>query len=602
MRVSRVVIQNLRAIEALDVAISEPTTLVIGENNVGKSAFIHALRLCLDVTLSSAFRSLSKEEIYCAIDQTAPFQVLVGVEFTEFEGHEQEEALLHGTMIGANRARLFYRFRPKRAVRELIANGELDRPLALDDFGWELFGGGNPQVDLPAIKWDHENADLGATSVNLQYLQSLLVVYLPALRDVETELQQGRRSPLLRLIEATAIAPAEQQEIVDAVKEANEKIEATATLTGVATSIDSALKELTGPAFSLDVKLGLSSPTFLAILRNLIVLLSNSTVKQFEPRRNGLGLNNILYIAILVEHFRKRAAAGKSAGELVLIEEPEAHLHPQLQNVLLGALRALPFQIIATTHSTQVTAGAPLPSYVVMTQRPNTASVAVSPITATGLTMGDRWDLERYLDATKSNLLFARRVMLVEGAAELLLIPPLVKSVLDLDLEREGISVVAIHGTHFGAYARLFAEDCLPKRCAIVADADLEPDDAISDPSDAQEDDDVPTKPNLAELEGTYVRAFLGATTFEREITLNGNLIMLGNAARDVGAPIISGKLLAAADILGFGATEDLKRRVLRTAKRFGKARFAQMAARYASTATELPQYIKDAIDWLRAE
>ncbi len=602
MRVSRVVIQNFRAIEALDVAISEPTTLVIGENNVGKSAFIHALRLCLDVTLSSAFRALSKEEIYCVVDQSGPFQVLIGVELTEFEGQEQEEALLHGTMIGPNRARLFYRFRPKRAVRELIANGELNRALVLEDFGWELFGGGNPEIDLPAFKWSDENSDLGATSVNLQYLQSFLVVYLPALRDVENELQQGRRSPLLRLIEATNIPPAEQQAIIDAVKVANAQIEATATLTGVASSVDSALKELTGPAFGLDVELGLSSPTFLAILRNLIVLLSSSTVKHFEPRRNGLGLNNILYIAILVEHFRKRAAGGKSAGELILIEEPEAHLHPQLQNVLLDALRALPFQIIATTHSTQVTAGAPLSSYVIMSQRPAAAATAVSPATAPGLTAGDRADLERYLDATKSNLLFARRVMLVEGAAELLLIPPLVKSVLNLDLDREGISVVAIHGIHFGAYSRLFAESCLPKRCAIVADADLEADDADPHLSMAQTDDDVPQEPDIAALQGPYVRAFLGATTFEREITLTGNLTMLGNAARDVGAPIISAKLLAAADVLGSGATEDLKQRVLRTAHRFGKARFAQTAARYSNTATELPQYIRDAIDWLRAE
>lgn len=598
MRLSRVVIQNFRAIHALDVPVSEPTTLIIGENNAGKSAFIHALRLCLDNTLSSAYRSLSKEEIYCAVDQTGPFQVMVGVEFGGFEGQEHEEALLYGTMIAEDRARLFYRFRPKRAVRELIANDQLDRDLTLDDFGWELFGGGNPQIDLASIQWDHENSELGATSVNLQNLQSYLVVFLPALRDVESDLQQSRRSPLLRLIEASNVAADEQEAIVDAVKVANAQVESTNTLTGVATAVDKALKELTGPAFGLDVKLGLSSPSFMAILRNLIVLLSNSTVKDFEPRRNGLGLNNILYIAILVEHFRKRADGGKSAGELILIEEPEAHLHPQLQAILLDALRALPFQVIATTHSTQVTAGASLASYIVMTQRPNSDALASSPAKAAGLTEGDKQDLERYLDATKSNLLFARRVMLVEGAAELLLIPPLVKAVMGIDLEREGISVVAIHGTHFGAYARLFAEGCLPKRCAIVADADLEPDDADPDPAGSEEDDDLPEKPDLTALQGTFVRAFLGATTFEREITLKGNLEMLGLAARDVGAPTISDKLLTA-DLLGTDATADLKDRVLRTANRFGKARFSQTAARHASAATEIPAYIKNAIDWL---
>jgi putative ATP-dependent endonuclease of OLD family len=535
---------------------------------------------------------LLKEDVHNQVDQTRPFQVLVGVEFTGFEGNENEEALLHGTPIGNDRARLFYRFRPKRAVRELLARGELERPLALDDFGWELFGGGNPAIDLTAIEWNTENADIGASSVGLQYLQSYLVVFLPALRDVETDLQQSRRSSLTRLIEASNIGAAEQQTLVDAVRVANAQIEASPTIRAIAASIDASLKEITGPAFSLDVELGLSSPTFQAIVRNLIVLLSNTSVRQFEPRRNGLGLNNILYIAILIEHFRKRAAAGKSAGELILIEEPEAHLHPQLQATLVAALRELPFQVIATTHSTQVTSKAPLSSFVMLTHRPGAAPIAATPLNAPALTAADRQDLDRYLDATKSNLLFARRVMLVEGAAELLLLPPLVKRVLDFDLEREGISLVAIHGVHFGPFTRLFSDACLPKRCAIVADADL-------DPYDLPDGDDPAENPNLAALEGPYVRAFVGATTFEREITLDSNLSMLAATAADLGAPRVQGDLELQA-LMGGAVPDALKDKVLRTAKRFGKARFAQIASRHADRAGALPTYIMDAIAWLR--
>jgi putative ATP-dependent endonuclease of OLD family len=273
VRLSRVVIRNLRALQSVDVTLTERTSLIIGENNTGKSCFIHALRLCLDVGLSSTFRMLLKEDVHNEIDQTQPFQVLIGVEFTGFEGNENEEALLHGTQIGDNKARLFYRFRPKRAARELLARGGLERPLTLDDFGWELFGGGNPVVDLTAIEWNTENADISASSVGLQYLQSYLVVFLPALRDVEADLQHSRRSSLMRLIEASNIGVAEQQTLVDAVRAANAQIEASPTIQAIAASIDTSLKEITGPAFSLDVELGLSSPTFQAIVRNLIVLL-----------------------------------------------------------------------------------------------------------------------------------------------------------------------------------------------------------------------------------------------------------------------------------------------------------------------------------------
>jgi putative ATP-dependent endonuclease of OLD family len=159
-------------------------------------------------------------------------------------------------------------------------------------------------------------------------------------------------------------------------------------------------------------------------------------------------------------------------------------------------------------------------------------------------------------------------------------------------MEREGISLVAIHGVHFGPFTRLFSPDCLPKRCAIVADADLGLD-AVP------QGDDPVTNPNLVSLHGPYVRSFVGATTFEREITLHGNLAMLVQTAFELGAPRLQADL-GGQMMAGGTMPEALKDKVLRTAKRFGKARFAQTATRHIELAQELPQYIREAIAWLR--
>lgn len=600
MRISRIVVQNYRGLKSVDVSVGNDLACIIGENNTGKTALLRAVQICLDVSFPSIYRSLVREDIHASIDISHPNQVLIGVELTGFEGIVHQEALVATWKTAADTARIFYRFRPRLSVREALQNGEIQPgDLTLEDYQWELKGGGNPATDLTDIVWDDD--DIGE-SVRFSDLQSFLVVNLPALRDVESELRNFRTSPLARLIEACEIDQVEQDALIAILDNANQRIEASATIADIANSIDASFKDVSGPAFEMDATLGLSAATFQAIIRNLKILLSDLALDSFEPNRNGLGMNNILYIAILMEYLERRRARGNSAGQLVLVEEPEAHLHPQLQASLLIALRSKGVQILLSSHSTQITSLAPFSTLISLTKRAD-ATIASSNLAANDqLSEDDIADLERYLDSTKSNLLFARKVMLVEGAAELFLIPALYEAVHGINLERLGISVVAIHGVHFNVFAALFREGNLEKKCAIVADADLKP-------SDAGDEFDVDVDaPDLAALRGDFVEVFAGATTLERELVMQETLPMLIAATRQLGAPRITAQLEAGlASLEGDELDIDeenalltqLGTAVLNTAKRFGKGRFAQVAARYASLSTELPQYIEDAIDWL---
>jgi putative ATP-dependent endonuclease of OLD family len=602
MRISRAVIRNFRSFEHLDVALPEGTACVIGENNTGKSNFLQAIRLCIDANLSSTYRSLLPNDVHSTVDISHPAQVLIGLEIVDFAGKNNELALVGAWQSKPGLARLTYRFRPKLSVREDLDTEEIEAgDLTREDYQWEITGGGDPARDLAAIEW---NEEVG-TSIRFSDLQSFQVFFLPALRDVESDLRQHRSSPLARLIDAMEIDDSEQGELVDALRTANEEIAAAPSIHAIAEAIDASFKKVTGPAFSMDVGLGLAEPSFQAIVRALRILLSNSAMANFDPSSNGLGLNNILYVSILIEYFLKRLEQKKSAGQIILIEEPEAHLHPQLQITLFKALSALPFQSILTTHSTHVTASASLDSYVVLTQTGGPATASSVPASAASIDASEIRDLERYLDATKSNLLFARKVMLVEGPAELFLIPALVKKVMGIDLDRAGISVIPIYGVHFDVYAKLFSESSLPKRCAIVTDGDLTPSDA--DPS-IEGEDDLPAPPDLEEFENDYVKVFACATTFERSATLEGTLEMFARAASDIGAPTIAKKLrkglkdLSDEDLTGEQTDKillPLRKAVLNTAKRFGKARFSQLAARHIDQATSIPKYLGNAVRWL---
>jgi putative ATP-dependent endonuclease of OLD family len=428
---------------------------------------------------------------------------------------------------------------------------------------------------------------------------------MEALRDVESRLAAPRTSPLQQIVEQRKIPDDEQSRLIQHLQTANRNINASATIRTLGTQLSNSFKETAGKSFAMGVSLGLGEPSFTDISRGLRVLLSGYGLTNLDPSRNGLGLNNVLYISMLLNYFEGRVAEQRTAGQLLLVEEPEAHLHPQLQRVLLATLQRKNVQVFITTHSTHVTSGVPLSSHVVLTSTGGPVTKFTKPTAIAALAAGDVADLERYLDATRSTLLYARKVLLVEGPAEQFVIPPLVKKVLGIDLDEEGIAVVPIFGTHFASYAKLFGAGGIQKKCAILTDGDLRPSDA--DPNIAAEEEEeepLPARQDLNALRGQFVEVFTCQTTFEREITLPGTLAMLKAATREIGAARVADSLQHLEEQIAAGRRPNLdpgKDGVLRTARRFGKARFAQVVSKHAASATSIPDYVREALGWLMA-
>lgn len=598
--ISRIVIRNFRNFAHLDIALQPGTTCIVGENNTGKTNLLHAIRLVIDNDLSSQSRRLIEHDIHSTVNIRTPNQVLISVEFRDYKSNINEKALVGTWEVADDLARITYRFLPTpKTQQELEAEEISPQDLILEEhFHWQITGGG--EKDPATVDW---NEPLGRT-VRFAHLQRFHVEHMKALRDVRHDLHNSYVSPLGRLLDASAIPETEKHNLVTIMRTANSSVSQQPTIKQAGKDIHDSFDKTAGEAFRLAVRLGMADPSFGSIARSLTVLLSCPALTDFQADRNGLGLNNILYLSMLLEYFQKRISNNNTAGQLLLLEEPEAHLHPQLQRVLYATLAAKPFQTILTTHSTHISSHAPIESFVVLTNTNNVSTSSCVPEKAAALSATEAADLNRFLDATRSTLLFARKVILVEGPAELFLIPALVKKVLDVDLDRLGITVIPIHGVHFEVYAKLFGKKKIPKKCAIITDADLKPSDAAKA---GGEEGELWKREDLIKWENSCVRVFSCKTTFEKALAIRGMLPVLWRATSDLKAPRIMQTLRNAYnDLEDTTDPESVKvirgkvqSAVLRTAKRFGKARFAQVASKHIGHAEAMPKYISRAIRWI---
>lgn len=196
---------------------------------------------------------------------------------------------------------------------------------------------------------------------------------------------------------------------------------------------------------------------------------------HLEEVNSGLGSHNLLFIA--VELLLLERQDDYTGLRLALIEEIEAHLHPQAQMRLVEYLQKeceeKKVQMILTTHSPNLASKIKLENLIIC----HDSHVYPMGSDYTLLEKGDYAFLERFLDITKANLFFAKGVLLVEGDAENLILPTIAK-IIDCDLTQHGVSIINLRALTFKYYERIFiqknktSEEQMNIPVAIVTDVD----------------------------------------------------------------------------------------------------------------------------------
>tara|TARA_B100002049_G_scaffold237186_1_gene226678 strand:+ start:3925 stop:5772 length:1848 start_codon:yes stop_codon:yes gene_type:complete len=200
--------------------------------------------------------------------------------------------------------------------------------------------------------------------------------------------------------------------------------------------------------------------------------------KYFDFTQNGLGENNLILASAVLGDIENRRKEKIEHYYALLIEEPEAHLHPHKQNTFfnyLNHLQGFGAQIFITSHSPTITAKSKLDNLIILQKTPN--NIVSFTVKNSELNTKNKSYLRKFLDVTKSQLFFANGAILVEGISEALLLPIFARVINDLfDIDKNGIEVVNINGVAFEPFAKLFNSDeprkRLHSRCSILTDDD----------------------------------------------------------------------------------------------------------------------------------
>ena len=414
MIVSELKLYNFRQFKAvngvpgLQLTFHEGLNALIGENDSGKTAVIDALKLVL-LTQSNEYIRPTDEDFYRSADGEVCSEFKIDCTISEFTQNEAKNFIEYLTFSDTDNGKkytleLYYRaWKEGHKIFQELRVGNLDDGILMDGRARDL----------------------------------LKAVYLRPLRDAEREMSSGRGSRISQILLSHPVFKGKKEhQILDIIKVANEDIEKyfadDADGKTILQTIRDNLKVFNEMGQASDAEIKTSDIQLKAILESLSL-----NAPEINP---GLGELNLLFIAAELLLLKDDSDGGM---KLALIEELEAHLHPQAQLRLISYLQneynENKVQIIISTHSPILASKINLKNLILM-KNGYGYDLAEGK---TGLEKGDYLFLQRFLDSTKANLFFAKGVIMVEGDAENILIP-VIADILGYSLEKYGISIVNV--------------------------------------------------------------------------------------------------------------------------------------------------------------
>ncbi|MBS1574717.1 MAG: AAA family ATPase [Bacteroidetes bacterium] len=504
MHIKSIRVQGFRNYHDTTIEFNEGVNVIIGHNNAGKTNLLKALSLILD---NKSSRRLEVDDFNKYIDfkqlQAIPPKITITLTIVQSIG----EDLMGDDLVTVSpwltelqepyTAMLTYVFfLPESEHEEYITQmAKLkaeDKKSAWLTIKHEFLRkylskiyGGNPDLQ---------------TTADTEALNKFDYQFLHAIRDVERDMFTGRNTLLREVIDFFMDYEIKNDSAKSLAEKMKEITTHKLTFSEGAQSLIALLRtrmekgrehimkyaEDTGAAFNS------AKPEFdgqlseVELYSALRLIISYSTGIEIPATHNGLGYNNLIYMSLLLAKMQVDTngdylGSNAKVFPVLVIEEPEAHLHPSLQYKFLKFLHdnksQKARQVFITSHSTNITAAVGLDQIICLhTLDDGKLNVGYPGKVFTDDDAGknSKAYVQRFLDATRSDMLFARNIILVEGIAEQLLLPTLARCN-NKSLEDSHTATIHIGGRYFDHFLKIFDSTkafTINKKVACITDRD----------------------------------------------------------------------------------------------------------------------------------